>query len=117
MPTAGGYQLRVFGAYSRHVREGMVRIDAETADGDLLATAFADDKGGQTVVLLNRGLAPRMVQVKNTRHGFSAVERTDPYRENAGESSKLESGDKLAIEPGAVVTLSNVPLGRPSREP
>ena len=54
VPVASSNQLRVFGAYSRRIREGMVRVETEVFENDLLATAFNSDGGGLTLVLLNR---------------------------------------------------------------
>ena len=53
MPVASSFQLRVMGAYSRHVLAGMTRVETTASNGDLLTAAFTGD-GKSTVVLLNR---------------------------------------------------------------
>jgi hypothetical protein len=40
IPVASSYQLRVLGAYSRHLPEGMVRVDASSSNPDLLVSAY-----------------------------------------------------------------------------
>ena len=41
VPVATSHQLRVFGAFSRRVHEGMTRIEARTDVNDLMVSAFA----------------------------------------------------------------------------
>ena len=59
VPKASSHQLRVFGAFSRRVREGMVRVEARSDDPDLFASAFSAADGKKTVILVNRSTAPR----------------------------------------------------------
>ncbi|NIR02016.1 MAG: hypothetical protein GTN78_17785, partial [Gemmatimonadales bacterium] len=40
VPTTTSSQLRVLGAFSRRIREGMVRVDASSTDPDLLVSAY-----------------------------------------------------------------------------
>ena len=114
VPIASSHQLRVFGAFSRRIRGGMVRLEAGTADPDLLPTAFQDKGGQRTLVLLNRGLRAKRVTVDWKGMPFRFVESADPYRENSiGGAPAPAVGGKTEVEvpPGAIVTLSNVPLG------
>lgn len=108
LPVAPSHQLRVFGAYSRRVREGMVRVEAAASTGDLLATAFVGGAGARTLVLLNRGLAPRRVTVVWPGKPFRYMETASPREENTVRSAPAA----VLVEPGAIVTLSNVELGR-----
>jgi len=113
IPAASSHQLRVFGAYSRRIREGMVRIGAASSCSDLLATAFAGPGGARTVVLLNRGCAPRHVRLEGLPAAFRYMEAVDPYRENEVRRAPAPGGDgstQLRIASGAVITLSTVPL-------
>jgi O-glycosyl hydrolase len=119
VPKASSYQLRVFGAFSRRIKRDMVRIDAISSDNDILASGFVSNDGCQTVVLLNRSLESRLVSVTGTQQQFRWIEITDPYKEN--EIRKLNPGSKkeaneVLVEPGAIVTLTNVALGQLPRD-
>lgn len=101
IPVATSFQLRVLGAYSRHVLKGMQRIGAESDDGDLLTSAFTGD-GAETLVMLNRGITPRKVTVKGARHAWVEMERTGLEEENAVSAVPRE----LEVQPGEIVVLS-----------
>ncbi len=109
VPVASSYQLRIFGAYSRRIREGMIRIGAETDADDLLVSAFAGEGRVGTVVILNRSTKPRRLHIIWPGVKFTEMELTDPYHEN--DILKAPSGDEVTIAPGALVTLTNVSLG------
>jgi O-glycosyl hydrolase len=114
IPVASSRQLRVFGAYSRRIREGMIRIGAETNANDLLVSAFAGKGGAGTVVILNRSTKPRRLHVLWPTVKFTALELVDPYHENEIRDVPVQRTDnatELTIAPGALVTLTNVPLG------
>ena len=104
VPVPSSHQLRVLGAYSRHIREGMVRVEAISADPDLLVTAFESARGARTLVLLNRGLARRRVRVEWPGERWRVVEITDQYRQN--EPRPAPATGAIEVEPGAIVTLS-----------
>ena len=63
IPVASSHQLRVFGAFSRRIREGMTRLHAASSNGDLLTSAFSDDAGRQTIVMLNRATRQAVVRI------------------------------------------------------
>ena len=114
VPRPSSNQLRVFGAYSRRIRQGMVRVEASTQTEDLLATAFVGEGGQRTVVLLNRSTLPRRVTIEGVEGGFTHMELVDPYHENeVTELGEAAGGPpaELVVEPGALVTLTTVPLG------
>ena len=113
MPAPSSNQLRVFGAYSRRVKLGMTRVEAQTGDPDLMATAFIGTQGA-TLVLLNRGLSPCRAGVTGMTglKSFTEMEITDPYHENAVERIGAGEGRTVTVEPGMLVTLTNVALGR-----
>ena len=106
MPVASSHQLRVMGAYSRRIRRGMQRIAAAADDQDLLVTAFAEGNK-RTLVAVNRSTRPVVMNLDWPGAALNVVETVDPYSPNAVGSSLPE---RLAIAPGAIVTLSNVPL-------
>jgi O-glycosyl hydrolase len=110
VPKPSSYQLRVFGAYSRRIREGMVRLEAKTSNPEVLATAFEGDGGGRTLVLLNRSCHAQRIHVDWQGQAFRFAELVDPYHEN----SVIPPPDihSMTVEPGALVTLSTVELGK-----
>jgi O-glycosyl hydrolase len=113
MPVASSDQLRVFGAYSRRIREGMVRVEAETDANDLLVSAFAGKNHAGTVVILNRSMKPRRLRVCWPEVTSTEIELVDPYHENDVQKAPVMRADgatEVTIEPGALMTLTNVPL-------
>ena len=116
VPAASSYQLRVFGAYSRRIREGMVRVEAGADADDLLVSAFAGKGGAGTVVVLNRSTKPRRLRVVWPGVTFTKAELVNPYHENDVQRAPAQLSDgatEVMVEPGSIVTLSNVALGRP----
>jgi O-glycosyl hydrolase len=110
LPVTSSYQARVFGAYSRRIRAGMVRVEAQASNPDLLATAFMANNGARTLVLLNRSLAPQRVRIHWEGKPFRFLEWASPYEENT--ESPAPAGDALVVPPGAIATLSTEELGR-----
>lgn len=114
VPVASSYQLRVFGAYSRRIREGMIRVGTETDADDLLVSAFAGEGGTGTVVILNRSIKPRRLHILWPNIQFTQGEWVDPYYENdvrKAPAARTDGSTEVTIAPGALVTLTNVPLG------
>jgi O-glycosyl hydrolase len=105
VPVASSFQLRTLGAFSRRVREGMVRVDATSSNPDLLVTAFEDGKGGRTLVALNRSTEPQTLSLDWAGGAMKQVERVSFYEDNTVSN---DTGS-VKIEPGEIVTLSNVP--------
>jgi O-glycosyl hydrolase len=101
VPTS--YQLRVLGAFSRHIVKGMQRIGADTGDPDLLVTAFADGEN-QTLVLVNRSATAREITVRGAAHPWAEMERTGLEEVNAVSAVPAE----IVIQPGEIVVLSTV---------
>jgi hypothetical protein len=111
VPVPSSHQLRVFGAFSRRIREGMRRIEAKSSDADLLVSAFSGDKGEMTIVALNRSASPFELETPDSVPALPFVEIADPYHENEVLSvSRSSERGRITIEPGSIVTLSNVPL-------
>ncbi|MHC4596922.1 MAG: glycoside hydrolase [Planctomycetota bacterium] len=116
MPAASSYQLRVFGAYSRRIHEGMVRVEAGVDADDLLVSAFAGKGNTGTVVVLNRSTKPRRLHIIWPGVTFTKAELVNPYHENDVRRAPARLSDgatEAMVEPGSIVTLSNVALGRP----
>jgi O-glycosyl hydrolase len=115
VPVAPSNQLRVFGAYSRRVKEGMTRVEARATNDLLLATAFEGPAGERTLVLLNRSLTRQKAVVAWPGKPFRYLETASPSEENAVQPSPAPRADgsvEVTVEPGTIVTLSSVELGR-----
>lgn len=111
IPVATSFQLRVMGAYSRHVLKGMQRIGATSDDGDLLTTAFAGD-GAETLVMLNRAATPRRVTIDGVQPAWVEMERTGLEEENAVSAAPHE----VMVQPGEIVVLSTHKAAAPGTE-
>jgi O-glycosyl hydrolase len=117
IPASSSYQLRAFGAFSRRLPEGMVRIGAESSRDGLLATAYQAPGGARTAILINRSTTPLRVSLDWAGAKFQWAETASPYQENAVRPA---SAGAVLIQPGEIVTLSGAPLGGASvsgREP
>jgi len=113
-PAASSHQLRVFGAYTRRVRAGMRRVKAASSNAHLLATAFSGANGERTLVLLNRSAVSQKVAVKWRGAQFRYLETASAQQENSVEPGPRPAGASLEVlvAPGAIVTLTNVELGK-----
>jgi O-glycosyl hydrolase len=122
-PIASSFELRVIGAYSRHVLKGMTRVTATSTNPDLLTAAFADDHHS-TLIVLNRSTTPQRLTVDWMGPKWTEVERTNqtsantafPYQSNSliqPGDTKPHRGDltphptDLTVQPGEILTLSN----------
>ncbi len=103
MPVPTSFQLRVMGAYSRHILKGMKRIDANSDDSDLLTSAYADGKN-TTLVMINRSTDSRTVRIEGGANSWAEIERTGLEEDNAVSPVP----DKLVIHPGEIVVLSTI---------
>ena len=113
VPAATSHQLRVFGAYSRRIRDGMTRVQAASSNPQLLATAFSGNSGVRTLVMLNRSAAAQRVTVTWPGGAFRYMEVASPERENSVEPA---AAGEVTVPPGAIVTLTTVELGQASEE-
>ena len=104
IPVPSSFELRALGAYSRRLREGMVRIDAISSNPDVLVTAYVDGRGGKTLVALNRSMQPQVLDLNWPGAGRMQVERVSQYAEN----TVSEVNGEVTVEPGEIVTLSSV---------
>jgi len=108
-PHASGYQLRIFGAFSRHIREGMVRLDVRSGDPDLLAAAFRARSGATTWIFLNRSTQPKeVVLADGARETIQTVEHASLYQENAIDPAPQK---RMVVEPGEILTVTTVRSG------
>jgi O-glycosyl hydrolase len=102
-PVPSSFELRVLGAYSRHILKGMQRIGVETDDRDLLTTAFAEGQN-ETLVMVNRGTVALKVAVQGAARPWAEMERTGLEEGNAVFSVPAE----VVVQPGEIVVLSTV---------
>ena len=103
IPAPTSFELRVLGAYSRHILRGMKRVGASSTDPNLLTTAFADGTN-ETLVMINRGVTPREVTVTGAAHPWVEMERTG--LEEVNQVSAVP--DKIVVQTGEIVVLSTV---------
>jgi O-glycosyl hydrolase len=103
IPVPTSYQLRVMGAFSRHIVKGMQRVGVETGDPDLLATAFADGQN-ETLVVINRSATTRRLAIQGESHRWAEIERTGLEQENAVTPFRTDN----VIQPGEIVVLSTI---------
>jgi hypothetical protein len=101
-PVASSYELRVLGAFSRHVVKGMRRVDVEASNPDLLTAAFADGVKASLIVL-NRSTTPEKLDVQWAGRQWNELERTSQYSENETSASVPP---EIVVQPGEIVTLS-----------
>jgi hypothetical protein len=119
VPVAPSHQLRVFGAFSRRIREGMTRIEARTDTNNLMVSAFAGKRDKGTVVILNRATRPRRLRVIWPGVTFNQMELVDVYHENEVKTIPVavkKGVTEITVEPGAIVTLTNAALGKVPNE-
>jgi len=102
VPVASSFQLRVLGAFSRHVLKGMRRVDASTRDSDLLTAAFTDGKRNSLIVL-NRSTEAQRLRVDWNGVRWTRMERTSFYHENVEAAAPSE----IVVQPGEIVTLAD----------
>ena len=103
IPVPTSFQLRVLGAFSRHILKGMQRIGVSTGDPDLLATAFAG-ANNETLVVINRSTTARKLAVDGAAHPWAEIERTGLEEENSVSAVTPE----ITVEPGEIVVLSTI---------
>jgi hypothetical protein len=104
VPKASSFQLRVLGAWSRHVERGMIRLNVQSSDPDVLATAFSKAEQ-KTLVVMNRSTEARQMTISwSGAPSWRQIERTSTYLENEDETA-IPKGP-ITIEPGEIVTLS-----------
>lgn len=102
IPVASSFELRVLGAFSRHVLKGMKRVGTASSNPDLLTAEF-EDSAKATLIVLNRSTEPQKLAVQWTGRRWTEIERTSLYSENEVSPSVP---NELVVQPGEIVTLS-----------
>jgi O-glycosyl hydrolase len=104
VPVASSFQLRVLGAWSRHITRGMTRVEISSDDPDVLTTAFTQGSHA-TLIVMNRATGERVLHIAGPGSPvWKQMERTSLYLANA--SATMKSNQEVAIAPGEIVTLS-----------
>jgi O-glycosyl hydrolase len=103
LPVPTSYQLRVMGAFSRHIVKGMQRVGVDTGDPDLLASAFADAQN-ETLVVINRSTTARRLAIQGESHAWAEIEQTGLEQENAVTAFRTDN----VIQPGEILVLSTI---------
>lgn len=102
IPVASSFQLRVLGAFSRHVLKGMHRIETESSNPNLMTAGFTDGQRSSLIVL-NRSTTEQRLRVEWQGKRWTRMERTSFYAEN--DEQKVPQ--KIVVAPGEIVTLSD----------
>jgi O-glycosyl hydrolase len=102
IPVASSFELRMLGAFSRHVLKGMKRMEAASSNPDMLTAAF-EDGAKATLIALNRSTEPQKLDVQWTGRRWAEIERTSLYLENEVSAS---TPAEIVVQPGEIVTLS-----------
>jgi hypothetical protein len=102
VPVASSFELRVLGAFSRHVLKGMKRVEAISSNPDLLTVAFENGTKA-TVIVLNRSTEPQKLDVQWPDRRWTEIERTSLYSENE-TSASLPA--EIIVQPGEILTFS-----------
>lgn len=71
VPYEQGYQLRTFGAFSKHLPQGAVRVGASSSHENILATAYETGQG-TVAILMNIGTSPANISLDTS---FENLER------------------------------------------
>lgn len=87
----------------------MQRVEVENTNKSLKIVAFKGKGNEGTMVILNRSLNPVNFKVNWDKVQFTELEKVDPYAPNIIEKF---SGKEVMIDPGAFITLTNVPLNK-----
>ena len=102
VPVASSFELRVLGAFSRHILRGMKRIGTASTDPDLQTSAFTD-ASNSTLVVINRAATATRIAIPTTAP-WTQLERTSQTEENV--TSTIPSD--LIVQPGEIVVLSTI---------
>lgn len=104
VPAPSSYQLRVMGAYSRHILAGMQRVQATSSNSNLLVVAFRGANGEATIVAMNRSTTPQRLTIRWPGIKWQQMERTGLYLQNVDSSVPSQ----IIIKPGEILTLSTI---------
>ena len=89
----------------------MHRVEVTADHSDLLAIAFTGEQGN-TLVLVNRADKPVLCIIPAGGKKYRYMERTSQYFQNQVKAPPAPENEqlKIRIEPGEIITLTNVEL-------
>ncbi len=100
--VASSFELRVLGAFSRHIVKGMKRVDAKASNPDLLTAAF-EDGAESSLIVLNRSTEPQKLDLQWAGKHWIEIERTSVSAEN---ETSFSISNEIVVQPGEIVALS-----------
>jgi hypothetical protein len=105
-PIPSSKQLRVFGAFSKHLVKGMRRLKVENSNKDLLVTAYQNGQS-KILIILNRSSYPQQVNINWEAATFNNAEIVDTFKENISVNINelFDSNNFLEILGGQIITL------------
>ena len=105
-PIPSSKQLRVFGAFSKHLIKGMRRLEVENSNKDLLVTAYQNGQS-KTLIILSRSSNPQKVKINWDAATFKNAEIVDTFKENISVNLNelFVSKNSLEILGGQIITL------------
>lgn len=100
-PKASSFQLRIFGAFSKHLHQDYERIQISSSDENLLVSAY--QRGDETtVIVLNRDISPKKINLTEFKN-ISQMEVVSQYKEKS--IIKLNDKGEIVLEPGTIATF------------
>jgi hypothetical protein len=92
----------------------MTRVRTTSSNPNLLVTAFTGDGDQHTLIVLNRSTVPQRISLIWPGAMFRDQETASPQLENVVGPAPAAKGGfwEVNVEPGAIVTLTSVELGR-----
>lgn len=107
VPKPSGFHTRAFGAFSRRIKKDMQRVESSTDFYDLLFSVY-EGRQGKTAVVLNRSLSPVQININDLGFTPKWIEKSSYFLAN--EVFEWDENNRLIIEPGEIITLTNVKL-------
>lgn len=105
-PVPSSNQLRVFGAFSRHLLKGMKRVEVNNKNKDIFISAY-QNQNQKTVIILNRSSRTQKIKLEWQGSAFNHCEITDTYSQNVEVpiSEIVNRNNSIIIKGGQIITL------------
>lgn len=103
LPVPSGFRLRTFGAFSRHILAGMIRVEVRCDTPDLLCSGYLDEQRNGCVVIINRSTVEYEIDLSSVAALLPdcRAERTDYYTPNR----EIHVSGTCRLQPGAILTV------------
>lgn len=100
-PEPSSFQLRVFGAFSKHLYQGYQRFEVSSSDKELLVSAY--ERGdGATVIILNRDTEPKKINISEFTN-VTTMDIVSAYK--AKNIISITNKSEIILNPGSIATL------------